>query len=474
MIKSNETKTGEAGNDTSTVKKPVLSRPFALALDIVVVLLMACLLYWGTATQFSNVYNDATRYQCYAVAFWGGMPALSSLPTKQCAYMQGQDTGTVVSRFQQHHYPGILIRLAESQSTSQPLHTLPQEYPLLTLALFSLPLLAPFLWYQTAFAIFMALVAAGIYFMLKRSRGWSAALPFAAYLVVGNWATAEARFDLVAAILCLGAALLASRKHWNWAYALLAFATLIKFFPVVLLPPLLIAQQMQMSGRWSAWARWKGLALFVGLGVGFTALSFLLNIDGTLSPFHFFLVRPLQVESFPAALVWLGTFAGYPAQYPFVYQSLGITSRLSSKISLLFTGVMAVGVLYTYWLQWKERIDVITSFFLTLLVVIAFGKIFSPQYLIWVVPFVAYVGRSSWKWLLSWGAVSALTTWIFPYTYYDLNYIVAHYYRIALRDIILVGITLAFLMYVSRHPAKAADETLPTSADAIAGLSGEN
>jgi len=54
---------------------------------------------------------------------------------------------------------------------------------------------------------------------------------------------------------------------------------------------------------------------------------------------------------------------------------------------------------------------------LTLLVVIVTGKVFSPQYLIWVTPFVAYVGKNNWKWLVSWGSVGLLTTFIYPHIY---------------------------------------------------------
>src|SRR5205085_3579732 len=155
-------------------------------------------------------------------------------------------------------------------------HTLPPEYPLLTLIPFSLALIVPQAYYQVAFAIWMALVAGLIYVVLKRYRSTTAAIAFAVYLMVGSWATAEARFDLITAALTLGAVLLAARARWKWAFALLALATLLKFYPIVLLPPLLIAQQMQSNSKWTSWRRWSGLVVFVALCVGVTAFSLVL------------------------------------------------------------------------------------------------------------------------------------------------------------------------------------------------------
>jgi len=51
--------------------------------DTAIVVLMGVILFWGATSQFPNQFNDATRYQCYAVAFWQGTPGLAALPPKQ-------------------------------------------------------------------------------------------------------------------------------------------------------------------------------------------------------------------------------------------------------------------------------------------------------------------------------------------------------------------------------------------------------
>jgi hypothetical protein len=287
--------------------------------------------------------------------------------------------------------------------------------------------------------------------VLKRYSSTTAAIAFAVYLVIGSWATAEGRFDLVTAALTLGAVILAAKARWKWAFALLALGTLLKFYPVVLIPPLLIAQQMQESGKWNFWRRWSGLGVFVAVCAGVMAFSLVLNVADTLNPFRYFFARPIQVESFPATLVWLGSLAGYPLQYEFTFQSLNVVSALSSKISVLSTVCLAAGLVYTFWLQWRGKIDIFMSSLLTLLIVMVAGKVLSPQYLIWVAPFIAYVGKANWKWLVSWGSVAILTTIIFPFVYVDLPHIIKYYPLVLVRDLLMLAIVLALLYYGTRN-----------------------
>jgi len=135
-----ETEKAEDRNGSSTTGS---RRGWGLALDICMVVLMGGILFWGATSQFPNQFNDATRYQCYAVAFWHGTPGLSTLPQKQCAFLSATTSSTLTTKLKGRGFPGILVRLVESQATTQPLHALPPEYPLLTLVPFSLALVVP-------------------------------------------------------------------------------------------------------------------------------------------------------------------------------------------------------------------------------------------------------------------------------------------------------------------------------------------
>src|SRR5260370_8750766 len=117
-----------------------------------------------------------------------------------------------------------------------------------------------------------------------------------------------------------------------------------------------MGQKVEQKGKWREWRRWSALGVFVGICVVVFAVSLVLNVADTLVPFTYFLNRPIQVESFPATLLWLGSFLGYPVQYTFVYQSLNFLSPLSHKVSLLTDLLLAPALLYTFWMQWRGKI----------------------------------------------------------------------------------------------------------------------
>src|SRR5204862_1287581 len=142
----------------------------------------------------------------------------------------------------------------------------------------------------------------------------------------------------------------------------------------------------------------------------------------------------------------------------FTFQSLNVMSPLSSRIGLLSTVCLGMGLLYTWWLQWRGKIDIFMASLLTLLIVMAAGKVLSPQYLIWVAPFVAYVGRCNWKWLVSWGIVATLTTIIFPFIFVDLPHIINYYPVVFARDLLMVAIVLVLLYYGLRNKAMVREE----------------
>jgi len=302
----------------------------------------------------------------------------------------------------------------------------------------------------------MLAIAVIIYLLLKRNRSTSAAIAFAVYLVLGSWVTALGRFDLIPAGLILGAVLLGVRSKWKWAFTLLALATLLKLFPLILILPFLIAQQMQSKEKWYAWSRWSATVLFVGICAIITAVSLVFNVANTLYPINYFLNRPIQIESIPATIEWLGDKAGYAVQWVFTYQSLNFSSQLSHKVSLFSTFFLGVGTLFTCWLQWRGKIDLPMACLFTLLIVIVTGKVFSPQYLIWVAPLIAYVGQARWKWLISWCSVSILTLIIFPFIYVDIAHIKTYYPVILARDWLMLAL-VCVLLYRSSAPRSAPD-----------------
>ena len=435
---------------------------------IVVCILMFC----GASWQIFWPSTDAARYQCYALVFWLGSSATQILPASQCTFLHA------------------------STLVHAPFHTLPLEYPPLTLVIFSLSMLAPIPYYQLVFAMWMALTSALIYWLLLRYGPRGAALTFALFALVGAWATAEGRFDLVPAALTLLCVLAAERKHWTAAYIALAFGTLLKIYPLLLLPALFIAEQRAAKSLYmpvekvtlksvatelwrtlrgiDAW-RWKNSLVFFGIVIGITAFFALLDFQGAVvSQLSYFTHRPVQIESTGSTILWIAAYFGYPAHVEYTFGSLNIVSALGNSVSQFFLLAFVLGYIYTIWLQWRGKLDVVQTFIALLLVFIVTGKVFSPQYLIWVMPLLAFTNALDGFWLLFWGTISLLTTIIYPYLYTRtpnillVQFVPGFIQFVAVRDALFVLVTLAYLFnwfQVRRRkplpPASPGKETRP-------------
>jgi Glycosyltransferase family 87 len=420
-------------------------RPLTYLPIIVVVIL----LFYGASWQIFWPSTDAARYQCYALTFWSGSHATAGLPASQCLFLHAPAQGL------------------------PPFRLLPLEYPPLTIVLFSLALFAPLAYYQVLFACWMALAALLIYWLLLRYGPRGAALTFAIYALVGAWATAEGRFDLVPAALTLLCIIAADRKRWTVAYIALALGVLLKIYPLLLLPTLFIAEQRDLrtlpapasslslgtlpAALWQTvgsirhW-RWKNSLIFLGLLLGVTGVFALFSFYGAVqSQLSYFVGRPVQIESTGSSFLWLATALGFPARVVFTYGSVNIVSGLDGVVSWTGEVAFALGYAYAIWTQWRGRSALLQTSIAILLVFIVTNKVFSPQYLIWIMPLLAYSFPLERFWLLSWITISLLTTIIYPYLYMRTSnallvaQVPGFIEIVAIRNTLLVSLTLSYL-----------------------------
>lgn len=436
------------------MKKPLLSFWNALLarngiVAYLPIIFVTILMFAGASWQIFWPGTDAARYQCYALVFWLGGNGLHLLPASQCAF------------------------LPHAAMVAAPFHVLPLEYPPLTLIIFSLSLLSPIPYYQLVFALWMALTAVFIYWLLLHYGPRGSALAFALYVLVGAWATAEGRFDLVPAALTLLCIIAAERKHWTLAYVALALATLLKIYPLLLAPALFIAEQFDaqrfynptspmtiLSFPKELWKtlrglprwRWRNAFLFFGLIIGITGVFALLDFHGAvINQFSYFAQRPIQIEATGSAILWLAAHFGYPAHTIFTYGSLNIASRLDNRVAFLFDVLLVLGYAYTILLQWRRKMDGLQAFIAILLVFIVTGKVFSPQYLMWVMALIAYASALDIFWVLFWGIISLLTTIIYPYLYtrtpsiMQVQHVPYFIKTVTVRDALFMLITIIFL-----------------------------
>ncbi|MGH2502194.1 MAG: hypothetical protein ACRDID_06725, partial [Ktedonobacterales bacterium] len=221
----------------------------------------------------------------------------------------------------------------------------------------------------------------------------------------------------------------------------------------------------------ATWRVVEGAAIFLGaVGLGF-ALAFILNPSGALTEFTYASARPLQVESTPATFLWLGTLVGIPAHPDFSFVSLNYVGALDVALKPLSTLALAAGCVWVYWRFARGRLTLAQAFLAVLCVVVVANKIFSPQYLIWLTPFVAEVFGFDALWLL----VCGLTTLIFPYLYgirnpiQTVTYDVAFMPVVAIRNLLLLSFTLRAILSAEplrrRGAATVADEALQREAE---------
>lgn len=404
--------------------------------DIGILCALGFLFFFGAFWKYFDLrsnawlYSDASRYECYAHGFWQGVAGLHQFSKTQC---------------------GFLLPF----TSTQPLHTLPREYPLLVLLPFTLALVAPLSLYHVAFACLMTVLMAVVYFVLKYKRTRGAAVAFLVYLLLGCVSTAVGRFDLLPSLLTLLAVLCAEKTRWRWAFALLALATMTKFYPLILVPPFLIAQQMDSKAGWRSLQRFAPLGVFVFVCSALLLFSLSLNIDGTLAPLSYFKDRPIQIESLSASILWLLSVSGrYGLTYTFDFGSHNVSSALAAPVALGGTLLLITGLLYIWWLQVRGKVRLPLAAILTLLVVMVTGKVFSPQYLLWVAPLIAYVGGTNWRWLVGWGSVSVVTTIIYPFLYEPKYFAFLHLppldVTVFIRNMLLLLFVLVLLYLATR------------------------
>ncbi len=310
--------------------------------------------------------GDVSLYHAYALGFWGGLP--------------------------------------------HPL--LPTEYPPLSVVPFALSLAGPAAWYPDVFAFWTGVAAVLGYLAFRRWTSPAQAGAYVLYALGAGAATLVFRFDIFPALLTVGALWLAQRERFTPAYLLLGLATLLKLFPLALLPVMAIAQwrvtRSKDRGAWKLVAfSVCGCLAIVVVGFGVAAL---IDPKEWSSSLKVELQRPIEVESVPATLMWLGSLVGIADSPVVSFDAFNITGVMSTPLEVLAAAAMAGGVLWIVWSQVRGRFTVGQAATACVLVLVCTSKVLSPQYLIWVAPILA----TTVGFKLRWFAVFLLTALVFP------------------------------------------------------------
>jgi hypothetical protein len=341
-----------------------------------------------------------------------------------------------------------------------PYRDFPFEYPPAALPPMLLP--AYMSWsYATSFAVLMgvcgaacivaarsALTAAGA----GTTRTWAVLLAIGvAPLVLGS--LFDTRFDLWPTLLAVGAlaALVGERPVLSGALLGLGFAA--KLWPAVLLPIALV-HLWRRKGRAAALAH---LAAFVAVAAACFLPFAIIAPDGLGAMFSDQLGRPLQVESLGAAVLMAAEHLGMRPLATIDSHGAQALSGHGAGLAANLSTVLEIAAVVAVWIVFARRRDpdgeaVLLAAAAAVAALIAFDKVLSPQYLIWLVPFVFLVRGE--RGLLAGGllflALGLTQAW-FPVHYWSLalDHASPWSWYLLVRDLALVAIAVLFLLELS-------------------------
>jgi uncharacterized membrane protein len=310
------------------------------------------------------------------------------------------------------------------------------EYPPGSLPMFALPSLiggtyaTTFEWVMAACGIALVVVVAWI-----RPR----AAFYVALAPVLSGSLILSRFDLWPALLATAALglLLVDRHRLGWS--LLALAVLAKLWPLVLVPPALVWSYRRGHLRSVALALLV-VAVVAGPFVAIAPHGVWQSLTGQAS-------RPLQVESLGATLF---TTFGHP-QVISSHGSQNVDGHgTAGAVFALLQALTLVG-LWIAFARGPANAERLLRYGTACVVAfIVFGKVLSPQYLLWLIPLVPLVrGRRG---LAATGLLTlalVLTQVWFPQHYFDYALRFRRAGVVLARDLVLVGL-LALLVWPVR------------------------
>jgi len=328
------------------------------------------------------------------------------------------------------------------------------EYPPGALPMFVAPTLAGRRYDQAFRLLSVALAAATIpllAFALLRLRTPPAAAAAAcvgaglAPLALG--APYVVNFDTWPAFVTAVAIALLAAGRRSLACAVLGFGFATKAYPLVLLPAALLDRRRRREPRTlvrpaAAFAAVAAVVLlpFAALAPGGVGYSLSVQVR-----------RPLQIESLGASLLLAAHQLGlYGGSVNSTANSQNLSGRLAQALAAATLVVLVAALLAVWRLVATGLLGLADGLAASLTAYVAFGKVLSPQYLIWLVPVVLLTARAAPIALLA--AAMVLTHVWFPDRYGDVVAFGAAGWLVLARDLVLVAL---FLVLVRPAPARA-------------------
>jgi len=241
------------------------------------------------------------------------------------------------------------------------------------------------------------------------------------------------RYDIFPSIITILAIYIFIKGKYKIAWALIAIGTFTKLYPIVIVPIFLLYHLFHNTKREII----SGIITFILVSAAIVVPAILLSPSGFLNSFTYQTGRGLQLEStYASILLVLKTFGLTSLAIDSTSGAFGVTSSLANILAEISPLLICFSLIATYWLFYREQKGniatkskfgalnlsdatlIVKYSFLAILVLIITNKVLSPQYLIWLYPFIPVLvtQRKIKPWMV-FIVIGILTYLIYPVFY---------------------------------------------------------
>jgi hypothetical protein len=266
------------------------------------------------------------------------------------------------------------------------------------------------------------------------------------------------RFDLWPAALTAVALGLLATGRFRLGTGTLGLATAAKLYPAVIVP-IALAHVWRARGRREAlFCLAAFLAVVAAIVVPFAVIA----PGGVWDAFWRQAGRPLQIESLGAGLLLAGHHVfGLELTMESSHGSQNLAGAGTTSLAVVATVVQALA-LVALWV-WHargpaSRERLLAAAAAAVCAFVAFGKVLSPQFLIWLIPLIPLVGgRRGLAGSALLAAALVLTQLWFPYRYWELalELDTVPSWLVLARDLVLVILTLLLVARARPEPSRS-------------------
>jgi len=259
-------------------------------------------------------------------------------------------------------------------------------------------------------------------------------------------------YDYWPALLATAAVAALVARRGVLACALAALGAAAKVYPIVLVPLALF--ELWRAGRWRA--------LLGGLGAAAAVLLVVVGPFAVIAPhglgwaIHRESSRPLDLESTGASiLAAVHELTGFHLHVVAAAASHGLAGSWPDALSTASGFLTVAALLGVYWLYLRSPRtpdDLATACATAVTAYIVFGKVLSPQYVLWLVPLVPLVGgRRGLRATALLVAIVGVTQIFEPYHYVDYWHMATPWvtWMVVFRNALVVAL-LAVLVWPAR------------------------